>query len=82
MPTGPRGQTRPADVVGCAVTVAKIATGEITETLEPDRSVPARRAGGLKGGKARAKVLSAKRRSEIARSAAAARWRNHKSEPP
>ena len=32
------------------------------------------RLGGLKGGKARAKKLSAKKRSEIARKAAAARW--------
>lgn len=35
------------------------------------------RKGGLIGGKARAKVLSAKRRSEIAKKAAKARW--HKS---
>ena len=28
MPRGPKGEHRPADVVGCAVTVAKIATGE------------------------------------------------------
>ena len=32
------------------------------------------RLGGLKGGKARAKKLSAKKRSEIAKSAALARW--------
>ena len=32
------------------------------------------RLGGLKGGKARAKKLSAKRRHEIAKKAAAARW--------
>ncbi len=32
------------------------------------------RLGGLKGGKARAEVLSAKRRKEIAQKAAAARW--------
>ena len=32
MPKGPKGQKRPANVVGCAVTVAKIATGEIEET--------------------------------------------------
>ena len=31
MPRGPNGEKRPADVVGCAVTVAKIATGEIEE---------------------------------------------------
>ena len=32
MPRGPQGQRRPADVVGCAVHVMKIATGEIEET--------------------------------------------------
>lgn len=31
MPTGPNGEWRPADVVGCAVTVMRIATGEIDE---------------------------------------------------
>lgn len=36
------------------------------------------RLGGLKGGKARAKKLTAKKRSEIAKMAAAARWRNAK----
>ena len=33
------------------------------------------RKGGLKGGKSRAKKLSAKRRSQIAKAAARARWR-------
>ncbi|MDQ3749411.1 MAG: hypothetical protein M3367_10440 [Acidobacteriota bacterium] len=33
------------------------------------------RLGGLKGGKARAKMLSAEKRSEIARKAANARWK-------
>ena len=32
MPKGPQGQKRPADAVGCAVQVAKIATGEEEET--------------------------------------------------
>ena len=31
MPKGPQGQKRPADAVGCAVQVAKIATGEEEE---------------------------------------------------
>ena len=31
MPKGPKGEKRPADVVGAAITVAKIATGEIEE---------------------------------------------------
>jgi hypothetical protein len=36
------------------------------------------RTGGLKGGRARAESLSAKRRSEIARKAAKARWKKTK----
>jgi hypothetical protein len=31
MPKGPRGERRPADVIGAAVMVAKIATGEIED---------------------------------------------------
>ena len=31
MPKGPKGEKRPADVVGAAVAVARIATGEATE---------------------------------------------------
>lgn len=37
------------------------------------------RLGGKKGGPARAKKLSKKRRSEIAKMAAAVRWKNHSS---
>jgi hypothetical protein len=32
MPRGPKGETRPADVIGNAVHVMRIATGEIEET--------------------------------------------------
>jgi hypothetical protein len=32
MPRGPRGEKRPADVIGAAVMVAKIARGEIKES--------------------------------------------------
>ena len=31
MPKGPKGEKRPADVIGTAVKVARIATGEIEE---------------------------------------------------
>jgi len=37
-------------------------------------TIEERSTGGKKGGKARAKVLTAKQRKEIARRAAAARW--------
>jgi hypothetical protein len=39
------------------------------------------RLGGLKGGQARAEKLSAKRRSEIAKEAAAKRWEKKKTSP-
>ncbi|MYA89067.1 MAG: RNA-binding protein [Boseongicola sp. SB0662_bin_57] len=68
MPTGPNGEKRPADVVGCAVKVMRIATGEI----EDDRAdkVPNR----AKGGNARAAALSPRRKSEIGQAGAGARW--------
>ena len=72
MPKGPRGEKRPADVIGAAVMVAKIATGEITEE-PPKRSAAAEL--GTKGGKARAKKLTAQQRKEIAKLASAARWK-------
>ena len=37
MPKGPRGEKRPADVIGAAVKVMRIATGEETEELETDQ---------------------------------------------
>jgi hypothetical protein len=72
MPRGPRGEKRPADVIGAAVMVAKIATGEIEE---PRGKAPKRAKGGLRGGKARAAALTPGQRSKIARDAAAARWK-------
>ena len=36
MPKGPKGEKRPADVIGAAIKVAKIATGEIEEETKPD----------------------------------------------
>lgn len=75
MPTGPRGEKRPADVVGCAVMVAKIATGEIEEELQPEPAhSEARRKAGKQGGKARAEALTPAQRSEMATRAANARW--------
>jgi hypothetical protein len=73
MPRGPRGERRPADVIGNAVKIARIATGEI----EDDRA-GARSKGGKKGGKSRATALTPEQRSEIARAAASARWKKSK----
>ena len=75
MPRGPQGQKRPADVIGNAVKVMRIATGEEEEEYEDhDGKDPAAKALGAKGGKARAEKLTPERRSEIARKAAAKRW--------
>ena len=74
MPKGPRGEKRPADVVGCAVHVAKIAIGEIEEDTR--HSNPDKCKAGLAGGQARAATLSPERRSEIASTAARARWKD------
>jgi hypothetical protein len=36
MPKGPRGERRPADVIGAAAKVMRMAIGEETEDLEPE----------------------------------------------
>ena len=41
MPKGPKGQKRPADVIGNAVKVMRIATGEEEEEYEDDGKDPA-----------------------------------------
>lgn len=71
MPKGPQGQKRPADVIGNAVRVMQIATGEIEE---PSKVKSAAAELGSLGGKARAASLSKKKRSEIAKNAATKRW--------
>jgi hypothetical protein len=42
MPRGPRGEKRPGDVVGAAIKVAKIATGEIEEDTDEPQSAETR----------------------------------------
>jgi len=76
MPKGPKGQKRPADVIGAAVKTMKVLTGEELEDYGADDGKdPAAKSLGQRGGKARARALSPKRRSEIARAAAAKRWK-------
>jgi hypothetical protein len=73
MPKGPKGEKRPADMIGNAVLVMRIATGQLEEkTAHPGHSK-----GGKKGARGRAKVLSPQQRSEIARAAASARWKKN-----
>ena len=76
MSTGPKGQKRKADVIGNAVLIARIATGEDTDFPADDGKDKAAQASGRKGGTARAESMSAERRKEIARKAAAKRWGN------
>jgi hypothetical protein len=73
MPKGPQGQKRKADVIGNAVLVMKIATGEVVEHLPK----AGQSKGGKAGGAARAKALSVGKRKEIAKKAAKARWAIH-----
>ena len=72
MPKGPNGEKRPADTNACAVLVAKIATGEETDVSDKPTG---RRKSGLAGARARNAKLSSAERREIAKAAAAARWR-------
>jgi hypothetical protein len=73
MPRGPRGEKRPADVIGNAVRIMKIATGdEADEELDSAKSAAAEL--GSRGGKARAARMTPERRAEIAKKAAAKRW--------
>lgn len=73
MPKGPKGQKRPADVIGAAIAVAKIATGEEEDQTDPLPTAAAEM--GRKGGKARAAAMTPERRKEIAKKAAAKRWK-------
>lgn len=78
---------RPADINVLAKSIVDQTTQEnepsITPTTEPIReknaaAVALGRLGGLKGGKARARKLSSKRRRAIATKAAKARWKKDK----
>jgi hypothetical protein len=70
---------RPRDTSQLAKFIVDLATGEIeppkTDEGKDPAAVSLGRKGGLKGGKARAKTLTAAQRAEIARLAATARWK-------
>jgi hypothetical protein len=76
MPKSPKGGKRPADVIGNAVHVMRIAVGDIVEDMgQPDDGKDQAAVElGKKGGAARAAKLSPEARAEIARRAAAKRW--------
>lgn len=74
---------RPSDPIALAKLIGDIATGQVPDQqTEPPTKDEIRRVmsalgkiGGPKGGAARAESLSKKRRSEIAKAAASARWK-------
>ena len=67
---------RPRDPAQLAKQIFDIAIGEAEDTVSESKRHPSkRRAGGLKGGKARAKRLTPEQRRKIARTAAHARWK-------
>lgn len=73
MPKGPRGEKRPADVIGRAVQIMRIATGEEEDTINQTPASAAAQLGKL-GGAARARNLTAEQKTEIAKKGAAKRW--------
>ena len=74
-----RSRRRPRDLNELAASIVDEATSDDKPAPADDGKDPAAvslgRRGGLRGGKARAEKLTADQRSEIARRAAAARWR-------
>jgi hypothetical protein len=82
MPRGPKGEKRPTDVIGNAVHVMRIATGEISESADlADEGKALLRKAGRVGGRARAEKLPAEMRAFIARKAAKARWKSDHAAP-
>ena len=70
-----RGGTPPSDENEAAFRAVQALTGELPETNGKNpAAMLLGRLGGLKGGPARAKKLSKKRKIAIAKKAAAARW--------
>jgi hypothetical protein len=76
MPKGPKGRKRTADVIGNAVKAMRIATREEEADFPADDGKDAAaKSLGRRGGLAPAKALTPKQRAEIARTAAAKRWK-------
>jgi hypothetical protein len=78
-----RSRKRPRDLNALAASIVGDATGDAPQPEPNDGKDPAAvslgRRGGLKGGKARAAKLSPEQRSEMAKKAAAARWKPNQS---
>jgi hypothetical protein len=65
VPTGPKGEKRPTDVIGNAVHVMRVLAGEIEETVPDDGEDPAEKALGKRGGAARDDGLRSLRRRPL-----------------
>lgn len=78
MPRGPKGEKRPADVIGAAILIGRIAIGEAEDTRSQKpknaAAVALGKLGGKKGGRARAEKLTPEQRKSIASKAAKSRW--------
>jgi hypothetical protein len=68
---------RPRDPNQLAKLIVDIATGDAKDTVSESKRIkkPKGRAGGLKGGQARAQHLTSEQRQDIARLGARARWK-------
>jgi hypothetical protein len=66
---------RPRDPIQLGKLIVDIATGQIEDQVEDAAASEVRRKAGIEGGNARARSLSAERKSEIAKTGANARWR-------
>lgn len=71
---------RPRDFSQRALQIVQESTGQIPKQADPDASkdpaaVALGKRGGLKGGPARAAALSARKRTQIAKQGASARWK-------
>lgn len=90
MPKRSSKHTGPEDVNEIAFRVFQETIGEHVPVEDGTSSIPEKnpaavtlgRMGGLKGGRARADKLDATRKSDIARKAAEARWKNHHTDKP
>ena len=72
MPRGPKGEKRPADAIGNAVMIGRIATNEIKDLTETTKAAATL---GKKGGNARAASLTARRAHKLPSWRAEARWK-------
>ena len=72
-----KSNKRPRDPIQLAKLIGDIAIGEVEDIISDKKKTPPScgRTGGMKGGAARAQKLTPDQRTDIARIAAAARWK-------